>query len=46
MHRTDGKAYNDKKYSKSFVCGMLRHTERDCNVVYAHPDKEIEHAYI
>lgn len=28
-----------------FVCGLLGHIERDCNVVYAHPDKEIERAY-
>lgn len=28
-----------------FVCGVLRHSERDCSVVYAHPDKIIEKAY-
>lgn len=28
-----------------FVCGILGHFERDCGIVYAHPDKEIERAY-
>lgn len=28
-----------------FVCGMLGHLERDCGIVYAHPDKEITRAY-
>ncbi|WOG86659.1 hypothetical protein DCAR_0205876 [Daucus carota subsp. sativus] len=28
-----------------FVCGIIGHTERECNVVYAHPDKEVERAY-
>ncbi|KAL8126012.1 hypothetical protein AgCh_013345 [Apium graveolens] len=28
-----------------FVCGIIGHTERDCNVVYAHPEKEVERAY-
>lgn len=28
-----------------FVCGILGHTERDCSVVYAHPDKVVEKAY-
>lgn len=27
------------------VCGTLGHTERDCNIVYANPEKEIERAY-
>lgn len=28
-----------------FVCGLLGHSERDCVVVYANPDKLIEKAY-
>lgn len=28
-----------------FVCGIIGHTERDCNVVYANPEKMIEKAY-
>lgn len=28
-----------------FVCGILGHTERECNIVYANPDKEVERAY-
>ncbi|XP_074336841.1 uncharacterized protein LOC141674013 [Apium graveolens] len=28
-----------------FVCGILGHTERECSVVYANPDKEVEWAY-
>lgn len=28
-----------------FVCGILGHTERECNVVYENPEKEIERAY-
>lgn len=28
-----------------FVCGILGHSERDCNVVYANPDKQVEKAY-
>ncbi|KAL8112236.1 hypothetical protein AgCh_019798 [Apium graveolens] len=28
-----------------FVCGVLGHSERDCAVVYANPDKMIEKAY-
>lgn len=28
-----------------FVCGILGHAEKDCAVVYANPDKEIEKAY-
>lgn len=28
-----------------FVCGILGHSERDCSVVYAHPDKVIDKAY-
>lgn len=28
-----------------FVCGIIGHTERECNVVYAHPEKEVERAY-
>lgn len=28
-----------------FVCGIVGHTERDCNIVYENPDKEIERAY-
>lgn len=28
-----------------FVCGIVGHTERECNVLYAHPDKEVERAY-
>ncbi|KAL8158305.1 hypothetical protein AgCh_002851 [Apium graveolens] len=28
-----------------FVCGMLGHADRDCAVVYANPEKEVERAY-
>lgn len=28
-----------------FVCGLLGHSERDCAIVYANPDKVIEKAY-
>ncbi|XP_074342383.1 uncharacterized protein LOC141679921 [Apium graveolens] len=28
-----------------FVCGLLGHSERDCGIVYANPDKEIDRAY-
>lgn len=28
-----------------FVCGIVGHTEKDCNIVYANPEKEIERAY-
>lgn len=28
-----------------FVCGILGHSERDCNIVYANPDKVVEKAY-
>lgn len=28
-----------------FVCGIIGHSDRDCNVVYANPDKLIERAY-
>lgn len=28
-----------------FVCGILGHQERECSIVYAHPDKEITRAY-
>lgn len=28
-----------------FVCGMLGHSDRDCAIMYAHPDKEISRAY-
>lgn len=28
-----------------FICGLLGHSERDCAVVYANPDKVIEKAY-
>ena len=28
-----------------FVCGILGHQERDCNIVYVYPDKEITRAY-
>lgn len=28
-----------------FVCGMIGHSERDCAVVYANPEKEIARAY-
>lgn len=37
------------KYERSgnfcFVCGVLGHVERECNVVYANPGKEFEKAY-
>lgn len=28
-----------------FVCGILGHSDKDCDVVYAHPEKEVEKAY-
>lgn len=28
-----------------FVCDMMGHSERDCAIVYAHPDKEISRTY-
>ncbi|WOG99984.1 hypothetical protein DCAR_0519340 [Daucus carota subsp. sativus] len=28
-----------------FVCGIIGHAERECNIVYAHPEKEVEQAY-
>lgn len=28
-----------------FVCGFMGYSERDCNVVYAHPEKVVEKAY-
>lgn len=28
-----------------FVCGKIGHSDRDCNVEYASPDKLVEHAY-
>lgn len=28
-----------------FVCGILGHSERECNIVYENPDKVIEKAY-
>lgn len=28
-----------------FVCGLMGHTDRDCGIVYANPDKVIERAY-
>lgn len=28
-----------------FVCGKLGHSERECPVVYAHPDKVVSRAY-
>lgn len=28
-----------------FVCGLIGHAERECNVVYAHPGKQVEKAY-
>ena len=28
-----------------FVCGTLGHTERDCDIIYVNPEKEIERAY-
>lgn len=28
-----------------FVCGIIRHTERECNIVYENPDKEVERVY-
>lgn len=28
-----------------FVCGKIGHSDRDCNVVYANPDKPVERAY-
>lgn len=29
-----------------FVCGKLGHSERDCNIVYANPGKEMEREYV
>lgn len=28
-----------------FVCGLMGHSDRDCGIVYANPDKNIERAY-
>lgn len=28
-----------------FVCGLLGHTERECDIVYANPEKKVECAY-
>lgn len=28
-----------------FVCGLLGHSDRDCGIVYANPDKTIERSY-
>lgn len=28
-----------------FVCGIIGHSERECSVVYANPDKLVERAY-
>lgn len=28
-----------------FVCGIMGHSERDCDIVYANPDKEITRSY-
>lgn len=28
-----------------FVCGILGHSERDCNIVYTNPDKTVDKAY-
>lgn len=28
-----------------FVCGILGHSERDCNIIYENPDKVIDKAY-
>lgn len=28
-----------------FVCGILGHSDKDCDVVYANPYKEVEKAY-
>lgn len=28
-----------------FVCGLMGHSDRDCSIVYANPDKVIERAY-
>lgn len=28
-----------------FVCGLIGHAERDCSIVYAHPEKFVEKAY-
>lgn len=28
-----------------FVCGIIDHTERECSIVYEHPEKEIDRAY-
>lgn len=28
-----------------FVCGLIGHSDRDCGIVYANPDKDIDRAY-
>lgn len=28
-----------------FVCGIIGHSDRDCGIVYANPEKDIVHAY-